>query len=189
MKTNVCLLVGFWVIGSAISGQASTITLDWDAVTTNADGSPITDLAGYTVFQSTTDFMRGGVFISTTQAMADASIQKITTSASITTYTTTPLNAGTTYFFRLTAYDTSGNPSAFNVDASGLDVEVSTMTASSACDVNSDGSTNVADVQLEVNMAIGVAPCTVDINKDGVCNIIDVQRVVNAALGGACVSP
>jgi len=61
----------------------------------------------------------------------------------------------------------------------------------SACDVNQDGVTNVADVQQEVNTALGVVMCTAayDINKDNVCNVIDVQRVVNAALGGQCVSP
>jgi hypothetical protein len=58
----------------------------------------------------------------------------------------------------------------------------------SACDVNSDGTTNVSDVQLIVNQAIGVATCSADINKDGSCNVIDVQRVVNAALGGQCVT-
>jgi hypothetical protein len=59
----------------------------------------------------------------------------------------------------------------------------------SACDVNGDGTTNVADVQLEVNQAIGIAPCTADINHDGACNVVDVQRLVNAALGAACISP
>jgi len=61
----------------------------------------------------------------------------------------------------------------------------------SPCDVNKDGSTNVADVQADVNAALGVIMCTsaYDINKDTSCNIIDVQRVVNAALGGQCVSP
>jgi hypothetical protein len=55
----------------------------------------------------------------------------------------------------------------------------------SPCDVNGDGLTNVADVQLEVNMALGIAPCT---NLSGVCTVVSVQRVVNAALGGSCVS-
>jgi len=59
----------------------------------------------------------------------------------------------------------------------------------SACDVNKDGFTNVADVQGEVNQALGSAPCANDINQDGVCNVIDVQLVVNAALGGTCVAP
>jgi hypothetical protein len=56
----------------------------------------------------------------------------------------------------------------------------------SPCDVNGDGMTNVADVQLEVNMALGIGPCT---NPSGTCTVASVQRVVNAALGGACVSP
>jgi hypothetical protein len=60
--------------------------------------------------------------------------------------------------------------------------------ATSPCDVNGDGVTNVVDVQLEVNEAEGTALCTNDINKDGQCNVIDVQRVINAALGGQCVS-
>jgi hypothetical protein len=58
----------------------------------------------------------------------------------------------------------------------------------SACDVNSDGTTNVVDVQQEVNQALGTTNCTADINKDGQCTVIDVQRVVNAALGGQCVT-
>jgi hypothetical protein len=56
----------------------------------------------------------------------------------------------------------------------------------SPCDVNGDGMTNVADVQLEVNMALGISPCT---NPSGVCTVVSVQRVVNAALGGQCVAP
>ena len=58
----------------------------------------------------------------------------------------------------------------------------------SVCDVNGDGSVNVADVQGEVNQALGASACANDINQDGVCNVIDVQRVVNAALGGTCAT-
>jgi hypothetical protein len=56
----------------------------------------------------------------------------------------------------------------------------------SSCDVNGDGVTNVADVQLEVNMALGISSCT---NASGTCSVVSVQRVVNAALGGTCVTP
>jgi hypothetical protein len=56
----------------------------------------------------------------------------------------------------------------------------------SPCDVNGDGTINVADVQLEVNMALGINPCT---NASGTCTVVSVQRVVNAALGGQCVNP
>jgi len=56
-----------------------------------------------------------------------------------------------------------------------------------SCDVNSDGSVNVVDVQVSVNQAVGVSACgTGDINGDSACNVVDIQRVINAALGGAC---
>ena len=42
------------------------------------------------------------------------------------------LAASTAYFFRLTAYDTSGNQSAFNRDAAGNNVEASTTTPAAA---------------------------------------------------------
>jgi hypothetical protein len=57
-----------------------------------------------------------------------------------------------------------------------------------ACDLNSDGVDNSADVTLAVNMDIGLAPCTADIVGINLCNVVVVQRVTNAALGGACVA-
>jgi hypothetical protein len=58
-----------------------------------------------------------------------------------------------------------------------------------SCDLNSDSSVNVSDVQICANQAIGVVPCTSgDINQDSACNVVDVQRAVNAALGGQCVT-
>jgi len=57
-----------------------------------------------------------------------------------------------------------------------------------ACDLNSDGVVNSADVTLAVNMTLGLATCTADIIGIGVCNAVVVQRVTNAALGGSCVA-
>jgi len=58
----------------------------------------------------------------------------------------------------------------------------------SACDLNSDSSVNVADVQVCVNQVLGVVPCTnADLQGNGTCTAIDVQRVVNSALGQTCV--
>jgi hypothetical protein len=57
----------------------------------------------------------------------------------------------------------------------------------SPCDLNSDGATNVLDVQLCVNQALASIPCNSgDLNSDGLCNVVDVQRAVNAALGMEC---
>jgi hypothetical protein len=58
--------------------------------------------------------------------------------------------------------------------------------ALNACDLNKDGSVDLADVQLSVNMALGLAPCTSTILGAGVCNIVVVQRVTNAVLSGMC---
>jgi len=57
-----------------------------------------------------------------------------------------------------------------------------------ACDLNTDGTANVIDVQIAITQALGTVACgNADLNGDGACNIIDVQRVVVAALGRPCV--
>lgn len=171
------------------AAHAATVILDWNAVTTNSDGSAISDLSGYTIYRATTSFQRSGVYISTVQANADTSITKTSVNAPATTLTVNNLSNGQTYFFRMTAYDTNGNQSGFNLDNSGFNVQISTTipSPSAACDLNASGGTDVIDVQLEVLQALAVNSCTSDINSDGFCNVIDVQRVVVAALGGSCV--
>jgi hypothetical protein len=55
-----------------------------------------------------------------------------------------------------------------------------------SCDVNRDGTVNVADVQLVINHALGVSAFACDINGDNTINIGDVQIVINSALGLGC---
>ncbi len=56
------------------------------------------------------------------------------------------------------------------------------------CDLNGDGSINLADIQLAVNQAVGVSLCTTaDLRQNGQCSVIDVQRVVAASMGGGCL--
>jgi hypothetical protein len=55
-----------------------------------------------------------------------------------------------------------------------------------ACDLNSDGVDNSADVTLAVNMDIGLAACTANVIGISLCDVVVVQRVTDAALGGAC---
>ncbi len=57
-----------------------------------------------------------------------------------------------------------------------------------ACDLNSDGTVNVVDVQRAINMDLDLSPCTTNIDGAGVCNVVVVQRVINAALGNPCVT-
>jgi hypothetical protein len=114
-------------VAATFQARAASVTLDWDAVTTNADGSPITDLSGYRVFYATYSLLG----MTTAQAFSASSVIKAvpsTPSATTTTLTAAGLSDGTTYYFRVTAFDTSSNQSGFNVDNGGLDVEISTYT-------------------------------------------------------------
>jgi len=77
------------------------------------------------------------------------------------------------------------NPSAL-VLAFILSLAAVGAAQASICDVNGDGTANVADVQGEVNQALGISTCKNDLNQDGQCDVLDVQLVVNAALGGPC---
>lgn len=81
------------VVGSA--------KLSWTAPTTNADGTPLTDLAGYRIYYGTAPGVYGPpVAIS---------------SAATLTATITPLAAGQWYFI-VRAFDTSGNESAASIE-------------------------------------------------------------------------
>lgn len=71
------------------------ITLDWPDVTTNIDGTPITDLAGYEI-QERPD---GGTWTVRTRIGAVSSL------------TMSPFTPDATYQFRLLAFDTAGNES------------------------------------------------------------------------------
>jgi hypothetical protein len=164
---------------------AASQPVAWDTVTTNADGTAITDLAGYRIFHSTVDFRRSGVYISTTQAMSDTRIQKTTVGPTSTGFTITTLLKDSTYYFRLTAYDTAGNQSGFNVDTAGADTELVKYIPRN-CDVNDDNTVNGGDVQVAINQVLGVTPCTGGVDPNKLCDGGDIQRVINAILGLGC---
>ncbi len=56
----------------------------------------------------------------------------------------------------------------------------------SPCDLNSDGTTNVQDVQSAINQWLGLAARSLDLDSDGKTTVVDVQRVINAAVTGTC---
>ena len=77
-------------------GSLGTIKLSWVPPTTNTDGSPLTDLASYKLYRSTSSAMSSNV------------VTTITAPAS--TYTTDPLTSGD-YFFVLSAVNSGGKES------------------------------------------------------------------------------
>jgi hypothetical protein len=64
MKRSMVVLCvwGFFLFSVNMS---SSLTLEWDSVTSNTDGSPITDLAGYVLYYRATS-LEPWVFVRTT---------------------------------------------------------------------------------------------------------------------------
>ena len=99
-----------------------------------------------------------------------------------TSHTASNLTPGT-YFFAVTAVNLAGLESGFSNEVSA------TVNSSTGCDVNSDGSINVLDLQVMTNTILGSGPCpgNCDINSSGSVDALDVQLLVNIVLGvGSC---
>ena len=125
------LVAGLVLAGltTSASVEAASVSLSWTAPTTNADGSPLTDLAGYRVYLATsTPACPGASFFSVPSSTSTPAAGQAVASQ------VTSLAAGTTYFVRVSAVDTSGNESSCSPSASGvaqMDVTVAPTTATS----------------------------------------------------------
>jgi Divergent InlB B-repeat domain/Fibronectin type III domain len=84
---------------NAFSAQ---VTLSWTAPTTNTDGTSLRDLAGYKAYYGT----------------ASRTYSTATDVGKVTNCQITNLRDGQTYYFAVTAYDTSGNESAYSNEVS-----------------------------------------------------------------------
>ncbi len=119
------VLYAMTACGSSVSGVAAVegeslgdgpvglgkATLHWESPTVNSDGSSLNDLAGFRVYYGTVDPL-------TKENARQVNVDKAVTSKPIEA-----LSPGT-YFFAVTAIDTSGNESAFSevvsADISGI---------------------------------------------------------------------
>jgi hypothetical protein len=103
------------VVVAGVSAEAASISLTWNAPTTNADGSQLNDLAGYRLYLGTSvPSCPGGSFHSVSSPTATPGAgQTVSTRV-------TALSDSTTYFVRVTAVDTSGNESGCSSAASGV---------------------------------------------------------------------
>jgi hypothetical protein len=135
--------------------SAADVSLAWDASTS-------TGITGYKVYVGT----------------ASRSYGSPITVGSQTTYTVSGLSAGT-YYFAVTAITSSAESEYSN--------EVSTTIAGSSvtCDLNSDSSINVLDLQRMVNIVLGLASqsSSYDLNKDGKVDVLDLQILNNVVIG------
>ncbi len=90
---------------------ALTATLSWSEPTTNADGSPLLDLAGYRVHFGTRSRTDAGfvAYDTTLDVRADAPSLRCSGQAPRTCEVELALPAPGTYYFAVRAYDSSGN--------------------------------------------------------------------------------
>ena len=95
--TLLSLLIG----GEALS-LAASVQVSWQAPTTDANGSTLTDLAGYRVYYGTS----AGQYSTTLPA------------GMATQVVIAGLAVGQTYYITVTAYDTSENESAYATEVS-----------------------------------------------------------------------
>lgn len=93
----------FSIIVNAGASSTGSATLNWTAPTTNTDGTPLTNLAGFYVYDGTSP--------SSMQLIATVS------SATTTTYTVTKLTSGT-WYFAIAAYNSDGSQSAQSTEVS-----------------------------------------------------------------------
>jgi hypothetical protein len=136
--------------------HAGDVVLQWDANTE-------TDLAGYKVYYGSASGTYGSPVV----------IGKVTT------HTLSQLPAGT-YYFAVTAYNTSGLESGFSNEVSAV-IGGTTV----GCDVTADGRTDIIDLQVLSNVVLKLRTCPAncDVNRDTRVDVLDVQILANVILG------
>ncbi len=97
--STALLLFFFLLLSPALAAQ---VQLAWDAPTTNADNTPLTDLAGYKIYYG----------------QASGSYDDVIDVGNVTSFVVSGLVEGKTYYFAATAYDFSGNESDFSNEVS-----------------------------------------------------------------------
>ena len=80
--------------------SAGSAKLSWDAPSTNEDGTPLTDLAGFKIYYGTSS----GNYTQNIDV------------GNVTTYTVASLTDGLAYYFVVTAYNTLKNESRYSVE-------------------------------------------------------------------------
>ncbi len=137
--------------GFVLAGSA---TVSW-----NANTEP--DLAGYKIYYGTS--ARTGTDPKTCDMCGYSNSVNV---GKVTTYTFNNLTNGQTYYFSVSAYDTSNNESVFSSQVSKY---VSILTA----DLNSDGRVNSVDFGIMMSYWGSTARPSADINQDGAVTSVD----------------
>ena len=105
MRRLLAALLGLVLFGLVVAANAADIDIDWQPPTENVDGTPLTDLAGFRVYVSTTS----GSYTAPVADFADP----LQTAATVSV----PLilqEGDNNVYVVMTAYDDDGNESAYS---------------------------------------------------------------------------
>ena len=148
------------LILSAVPGclVAADVTLAWDR-------NPESDIAGYRLYYGT----------------VSRSYTQVVDVGNVVQRTLTGLAQGT-YFFAVSAYNSSGLESGFSNEVAARLLDGGT---GSRCDINADGAVNIFDITLLENVILGTRACPglCDLNGDGMANIFDATILEAVILG------
>src|SRR6267142_1109553 len=103
------------VLAGAERIDAASLSLSWNAPTTNLDGTPLSDLGGYRVYLATTSPACPGPSFLTVPSPTTSPAPGQTVASRVTS-----LSAGATYLLRVTAVDTGGLESPCSGVTSGV---------------------------------------------------------------------
>jgi hypothetical protein len=155
------LLLSLLCVFLLLSGaHAGYLDLTWNAPTTNADGSPLTDLANYRVYSGTASpGCPGGAFQTVPSGTAAPS------PGTTVAYTLTGLVTGATYLVQVTAVDNSGRESSCPAATSGTAKTDTTSTTDTSGSLSSTSTTGISTTTSPA----GGSP---DFNGDGKPDIL-----------------
>ncbi len=141
------------------AGNGTSVGLSWNAVTTNADNSSISDLYGYSVYRSTD----GSSYSQVNASVIPAGTEN---------YTDSTTSAFTSYYYKITAGDDDDLESAYSAPLRVCSTSsVSNGTIDSACSITCDsgyslsGNSCVYSGATESGGVVTVVPCS-DVTYD-----------------------
>lgn len=157
------LLVVLFVIIPTNIVLAGSATITW-----NANTEP--DLSGYKIYYGTSQ--RSGTDPKICGLCGYASNVNV---GNVTSYMVNNLTVGQTYYFSVSAYDTSNNESAFSAQVNKF--------ISLTSDFNLDGRVNSVDFGVMMSSWGSTARPAADINKDGAVNAVDLGILLSQWTG------
>ena len=164
------LVVFYFILCSGINQHiaiAGELILMWDPPTSNEDGSPLTDLAGYKLYYGTSS----GVYGTNLDIGNDI------------TYKLSNLEDGISYYFAVTAYDTSDNESNFSNEVSKilLGIPLGNIDhTSNGSETRVDGYDLIAlEMVLGATYVSGNWNPLADLDTNGVIDSVDVDILIN----------